>query len=165
MPKNKRELKVGDYVRISRTAKELYAATVFGNVGVIVVDNCDGRYVVSALCEYKKGTDFKCLWSLQEKHLKYAKQANKKARILEKAAKAGVFKPGQLVWVGDSGLSAFSNEIVEFVREGGWGGCGNSYSMVRPVGCTTDYMQSVQVKHLHQPTKAQLSTYKAKQVL
>lgn len=88
-----------------------------------------------------------------------------KARILKKAAKAGVFKPGQLVWVGDSVLSAFNNEIVEFVREGGWEGYGNSHSMVRYVGCTTDYMQSVQVKHLHQPTKAQLRAYKAKQVL
>ena len=87
-----------------------------------------------------------------------------KARILKKAEKAGVFKPGQLVWVGDSVLSAFYNEIVEFVREGGWEGCGG-YSMVRPVGCTTGYMQSVQVKHLHQPTKAQLRAYKAKQVL
>ena len=87
-----------------------------------------------------------------------------KARILKKAAKAAVFKPGQLVWVGDSVLSAFNNEIVEFVREGGWDGCG-MHSMVRPVGCTTDYMQSVQVKHLHQPTKAQLRAYKAKQVL
>lgn len=94
-----------------------------------------------------------------------------KARILKKAAKAAVFKPGQLVWVGDSVRSAFNNEIVEFVREGGWegyggwAGYGNSHSMVRPVGCTTDYMQSVQVKHLHQPTKAQLRAYKAKQVL
>ena len=87
-----------------------------------------------------------------------------KARILKKAAKAAVFKPGQLVWVGDSVLSAFYNEIVEFVREGGWKGCGG-HSMVRYVGCTTDYMQSVQVKHLHQPTKAQLRAYKAKQVL
>ena len=78
MPKNKRELKVGNYVRISRTGKELFAETVFGNVGVIV-DNCGGCYKVSALCTYKKGTDFKCLWSLQSKHLKYAKQANKKA--------------------------------------------------------------------------------------
>ena len=88
-----------------------------------------------------------------------------KARILKKAAKAAVFKPGKLVWVGDSVLSAFYNEIVEFVREGGWDGCTNSHSMVRPVGCTTDYMQSVQVKHLHQPTQAQLRAYKAKQVL
>ena len=88
-----------------------------------------------------------------------------KARILKKAAKAAVFKPGQLVWVGDSVLSAFNNEIVEFVREGGWEGYCNLHSMVRPVGCTTDYMQSVQVKHLHQPTKAQLRAYKAKQVL
>ena len=87
-----------------------------------------------------------------------------KARILKKAAKDAVFKPGQLVWVGDCTRSAFNNEIVEFVREGGWDGCG-MYSMVRPVGCTTDYMQSVQVKHLHQPTKAQLRAYKAKQVL
>ena len=87
-----------------------------------------------------------------------------KARILKKAAKAAVFKPGQLVWVGDSVLSAFYNEIVEFVREGGWEGCGG-HSMVRPVGCTTDYVQSVQVKHLHQPTQAQLRAYKAKQVL
>lgn len=78
MPKNKRELKVGDYVRISRTAKELYAATVFGNVGVIV-DNCGGWYEVSALCIYTKGTDRKYGWSLRSWHLKYAKQANKKA--------------------------------------------------------------------------------------
>lgn len=81
MPKNKRELKVGDYVRISRTAKELFAATVFGNVGVItdIPSKSMPSYEVSAPCIYKKGTDFKCLWSLQEKHLKYAKQANKKA--------------------------------------------------------------------------------------
>lgn len=78
MPKNKRELKVGDYVRISRTAKELSAATVFGNVGVIV-DNCGECYEVSALCIYTKGTDRKYVWSLRSKHLKYAKQANKKA--------------------------------------------------------------------------------------
>lgn len=81
MPKNKRELKVGDYVRISRTAKELFAATVFGNVGVIidVPSKSLQIYTVSALCAYTKGTDNKYLWSLQEKHLKYAKQANKKA--------------------------------------------------------------------------------------
>ena len=78
MPKNKRELKVGDYVRISRTAKELYAETVFGNVGVIV-GNCGGYYVVSALYIYTKGTGHKVAWSLRSKHLKYAKQANKKA--------------------------------------------------------------------------------------
>ena len=78
MPKNKRELKVGDYVRISRTAKELYAATVLGNVGVIV-DNRGECYEVSALCIYTKGTDRKYVWSLWSKHLKYAKQANKKA--------------------------------------------------------------------------------------
>ena len=78
MPKNKRELKVGDYVRISRTAEEVSAATVFGNVGVIV-GNCDGCHEVSALCIYTKGTDRKYVWSLQSKHLKYAKQANKKA--------------------------------------------------------------------------------------
>ena len=87
-----------------------------------------------------------------------------KARILKKAAKAAVFKPGQLVWVGDSGLSAFSNEIVEFVREGGWGGH-PTFAMLCPVGSTSGYMQSVKVKHLHQPTKAQLRAYKAKQVL
>lgn len=86
-----------------------------------------------------------------------------KARTLKKAAKAGVFKQGQLVWVGDSVLSSLNNEIVEFVREGGWEGCG-SHSMVRPVGHTTDYMQSVQVKHLHKPTEAQLRAYKAKKV-
>ena len=68
MPKNKRELKVGDYVRISRTAKEIFAATVFGNVGVII-------------------------------------------------------------------------------------------------DAPSESMQSVQVKHLHQPTQAQLRAYKAKQVL
>ena len=78
MPKNKRELKVGDYVRISRTAKKLYAATVFGNVGVIV-DTRGEHYEVSALCIYTKGTDRKYVWSLRSKHLKYAKQANKKA--------------------------------------------------------------------------------------
>ena len=81
MPKNKRELKVGDYVRISRTAKEQYAATVFGNVGVII-DVPSGSmqiYEVSALRKYKKGTDDKVTWWLEEKHLKYAKQANKKA--------------------------------------------------------------------------------------
>ena len=78
MPKNKRELKVGDYVRISRTAKELTAETVFGNVGVIV-NNCDEYYEVSAACIYTKGTGRKCVWSLWSKHLKYAKQANKKA--------------------------------------------------------------------------------------
>ena len=82
MPKNKRELKVGDYVRISRTAKEIHAAPVFGNVGVIVrviVDNCGVCYEVSALCIYTKGTGRKYVWSLRSKHLKYAKQANKKA--------------------------------------------------------------------------------------
>ena len=78
MPKNKRELKVGDYVRISRTAKEQAAPTVFGNVGVII-DNCDGYYVVSALCIYTKGIGRKVTWWLYEEHLKYAKQANKKA--------------------------------------------------------------------------------------
>lgn len=77
MPKNKRELKVGDYVRISRTAKDHCAETVFGNVGVIV-DNRGGYYKVSALCACLT-TDRKVAWSLQEKHLKYAKQANKKA--------------------------------------------------------------------------------------
>ena len=81
MPKNKRELKVGDYVRISRTAKELFAATVFGNVGVIIdVPSKSGRsYKVSALCTYTEIAGYKYTWSLQEKHLKYAKQANKKA--------------------------------------------------------------------------------------
>ena len=78
MPKNKRELKVGDYVRISCTARDHCAETVFGNVGVIV-DNCGECYKVSALCIYTKGTGHKVDWSLRSEHLKYAKQANKKA--------------------------------------------------------------------------------------
>lgn len=81
MPKNKRELKVGDYVRISRTAKEQFAPTVFGNVGVIIYAPSESMqfYRVSALCKYTKGTDDKLLWCLDEEHLKYAKQANKRA--------------------------------------------------------------------------------------
>ena len=81
MPKNKRELKVGDYVRISRTAKGQFAPTVFGNVGVIIDAASESMqfYRVSALCKYTKGTDDKLLWCLDEEHLKYAKQANKKA--------------------------------------------------------------------------------------
>ena len=81
MPKNKRELKVGDYVRISRTAKKQFAPTVFGNVGVIIDAPSESMqfYRVSALNKYTKGTDDKLLWCLDEEHLKYAKQANKKA--------------------------------------------------------------------------------------
>ena len=81
MPKNKRELKVGDYVRISRTAKDHCAETVFGNVGVItdIQSEYMQSYKVSALCKYTKGTGGKYSWFLREKHLKYAKQANKKA--------------------------------------------------------------------------------------
>lgn len=78
MPKNKRELKVGDYVRISRTAEEQFAVTVFGNVGVITSESMLG-YKVRALGKYTKGIGDKYSWFLQEKHLKYAKQANKKA--------------------------------------------------------------------------------------
>lgn len=81
MPKNKRELKVGDYVRISCTARDQLAETVFGNVGVITNMPSESMlsYRVSALCRYTKGTGDKYHWFLQEKHLKYAKQANKKA--------------------------------------------------------------------------------------
>ena len=81
MPKNKRELKVGDYVRISRTAKKQFAPTVFGNVGVIIDAPSESMqfYRVSALYKCMKGTDCKVLWCLDEEHLKYAKQANKKA--------------------------------------------------------------------------------------
>lgn len=81
MPKNKRELKVGDYVRISRTARDLCAETVFGNVGVItdIPGGFMQIYKVSALCIYTEIAGCKYTWSLQEKHLKYAKQANKKA--------------------------------------------------------------------------------------
>ena len=84
-----------------------------------------------------------------------------KARILKKAAKAAVFKPGQLVWVGDSVLSPFNNEIVEFVREGGWEGH-PTFAMLCPVGSTSGYMQSVKVAHLSHPTPAQLRTLKRK---
>ena len=86
-----------------------------------------------------------------------------KACILKKAAKAAVFKPGQLVWVGDSVRSAFRYEIVEFVREGGWAG-NPAFAMLCPVGSTSGYMQSVKVAHLSHPTPAQLRAYKAKKV-
>lgn len=50
MPKNKRELKVGDYVRISRTAKEQFAPTVFGNVGVIIYAPSESFGYLSLVC-------------------------------------------------------------------------------------------------------------------
>ena len=75
------KFKVGDKVRVSNSAKSMYVSTKFGVVGTIT-EACIGYYT-----SYKVSVPFvsngKVISNIQyfirEEHLKYAKQANKKA--------------------------------------------------------------------------------------
>ena len=82
MPKNKRELKVGDYVRVSRSSREERVSGTFGMVCEIQSACEDGLYGKGNFYDVKDvnvNWSFNIVWVISEKHLKYAKQANKKA--------------------------------------------------------------------------------------
>lgn len=83
MPKNKRELKVGDYVRVSRSSREECVAGTFGMVCKIQSIREDGLYRKGNFYKVEDvNVNWSCgniVWVISEKHLKYAKQANKKA--------------------------------------------------------------------------------------
>ena len=83
MPKNKRELKVGDYVRVSRSSRKGCVSGTFGMVCEIQSVCEDGLYSKGNFYNVKDvNVNWSChniVWVISEKHLKYAKQANKKA--------------------------------------------------------------------------------------
>lgn len=83
MPKNKRELKVGDYVRVSRSSRKECVSGTFGMVCKIQSICEDGLYGEGNFYQVEDANVnwnwSNIVWVISKKHLKYAKQANKKA--------------------------------------------------------------------------------------
>lgn len=82
MPKNKRELQVGDFVRVSKSSRTECVSGEFGMVCEVLEVYRKGEYggnfyvVKDTNSFWHSG---KINWIVSDKHLKYAKQANKKA--------------------------------------------------------------------------------------